>query len=122
MKIDRIIEIANKAYNEVTGVNDDVLLAQWDEKARKHRPYMQAKHGQNDGLARFIVVEIAETYEPEKTDAEQLETAWRAIFRVEAQVASVKTSLSKATHVAISKAEKKAKKQSWRGVRRGIKG
>ena len=75
MDLNKIIEIANEAYNRASGVNDDILLAQWDRKAREPRSDDKVDALLTDGLARFICVEILETYEADETNAKQLSIA-----------------------------------------------
>ena len=86
MDINEIIEIADKAYDK-----DGILSCQWDPKKRKVRK--TPLNGMKDTLARFICVEIAETYDASNTDDEQREIASSAIHRASKQCRDVADAL-----------------------------
>lgn len=77
MTINKIIKIAAKAYP------DEYLLMYWH--VRKQRP----KEGSGDGLARFIVQELYETYDADATDACQLEEAKRVMANAMYQLQAI---------------------------------
>ena len=72
MKIDEIIAITNQSYP------DGMIAQYWDEK--KHRPLgVQAARNVGDGLARFIVQELFETFDAEASDGDQITEAIRVM-------------------------------------------
>ena len=73
MTLDKIIEIANKAY-------PDEFIAQYYEN-----PDLE----NGDTLAQFITCELVETYDSEATDAQQIAEAIRVISRAAAEVQTV---------------------------------
>jgi len=79
MKIDQIIEIADKAYP------DGLISQYWDDK--KHRPIgdAQAKNV-GDGLARFIVQELFETFDSMASKENQLNEAKRVMARAVCEI------------------------------------
>ena len=95
MKVDKIIKIADKAYP------DGCIARCWD--AKNHRPrtleYMDSI-GCCDGLARFVAVEIAETYDDDCSDDEQLEQAAHAIQNAADELQRVADALADASGTA----------------------
>jgi len=67
MKLGDIINAAAEAYP------DQFILNYWDEKKGK------VKKGNGDGLAEFIAVEVAETFDADATDEVQVEVAVRVV-------------------------------------------
>jgi hydroxymethylpyrimidine/phosphomethylpyrimidine kinase len=86
MDINRIMEIADEAYDA-----DGVISCYWDAKRRKVR--RKPLHGMGDTLARFIAIELAETYDPSATDDEQRDVAARAIQKAADQCSAVADAL-----------------------------
>ena len=74
MTLNELIALASRAYDA-----DDVVLACWDPVDQKAR--RKPLHGYGDTLALFICREIAETYDPDATSAEQMAEAARVIQR-----------------------------------------
>ena len=64
MRLLELLEIAAKAYP------DEALRDHYN-----HRTGAKVWTATGDGLARFIVIELIETYEPDRSDQEQLECA-----------------------------------------------
>jgi len=82
MKLQQIIDLADKVYS-------DGLIAQyWDEKRQRVWSDRHCKDV-GDGLARFILIELVETFDPEATDEEQLNEAIRVMETAEKQIGSV---------------------------------
>ena len=73
MELARLIKRASAAYP------DDLVKDYFDAKHGEVRT--KHPHGEDDGLARFICVEIVETFDAEASDARQLKEASRAIQR-----------------------------------------
>jgi hypothetical protein len=95
MKVDKLIKIADKAYP------DGCIAACWDRKA--HRPKTLEECGGAgcyDGLARFVAVEISETYDDDCSDDEQLEQAARAIQNAADELQRVADALADASGTA----------------------
>ena len=83
MKINDLILAASKAYDA-----DGVLEGNWD--FRHERPFTRATEAAaSDGLARFICVELFETFDPQATDAAQIEEAVRVMTSAQRQVQAV---------------------------------
>lgn len=78
MKLRTLIEAANTHY-------PDEFLTQYFDLARGRLRRRSA----GDGLARFVVVEIVETYESGASDAEQIDRAIRVVRRAEYELGSV---------------------------------
>lgn len=68
MKLVEILKKANSAYF------DEVLLNYFDKDTGELKP-----DGQGDGLAKFVVFEIAETYDEDASDEDQLNEATRVM-------------------------------------------
>lgn len=85
MDINEIIKIADAAYP------DGVISCQWNDKTKQ--PRKVPLYGMGDTLARFIVIEIAETYDPKAGTQEQLRTAAHCIFRASTQCTDVEYAL-----------------------------
>jgi hypothetical protein len=82
VKLEAIIKIASAAYDP-----DDPQLVMW---------YHQDPLGNyGDGLAKFIAVEIAETYDPTATDDAQLSEATRVCSSGGRQLEDVAAALAK---------------------------
>jgi hypothetical protein len=73
MTLDQLIEIADQAYND-----DGTHLI------KKYHQDPEGKHG--DTLARFIVIELTETYDIDATETVQRETASDAMTAAENQL------------------------------------
>ena len=78
MTIDQLIQMADCYYTD-----DEMLLLHWN--ARRHAPLHQCK---GDGLAHFLVHELNDTFDPEASDVEQLNTA---IWHVQNAAAELET-------------------------------
>lgn len=73
MTLLKLLEIANKGYDE-----EGTLAMHYHAKTGKLKsPGAMTKLG--DGLARFVVVEIAETFDPEASSADQVAEAIRVM-------------------------------------------
>jgi hypothetical protein len=67
MKLLELLERANQGYP------DQYLCEYYDRKTGKR------KRGSGDTLAEFIVVELSETFDPERDDGEQIAVAVHAL-------------------------------------------
>ena len=88
MKLNKLMEIADKAYQ------DGQIMAYWDKKNQKPRSMKEAEAfggGDTAGatFARGIVVELAETFDPDGTDQEQTEQAAQTLGLVTEDIAEV---------------------------------
>lgn len=83
MKLNDLIRVADEAYP------DGVLAAQWDFDKEDVRPWGEAKEGQSDTLARFICVELKETFDADANDVDQVTGACDVITRAQDEVGSV---------------------------------
>jgi hypothetical protein len=72
---------------------DGMVLEYWDME--KEAPKRNPQGG--DTLARFIAVELAETFDPEDDDGTQIATAVRAMHRASDELATVAHALSDLT-------------------------
>ena len=88
MDINEIIRIADKAYDK-----DEVVLGYWNPLSRQVRN--KPLNGEGDTLARFVCVEIAETYDEDFSDKEQLEIAGKAMKKASEQLKKVMLALWK---------------------------
>jgi len=79
MTLETLTTIANKAYDAGSGLVLDYF----------HAP--ETNHG--DGLAKFIAVELQDTYDDTATDAAQREEAARVIRAAAAQLEAVAAAL-----------------------------
>lgn len=80
MTLNELINIASAVYP------DGLIAAEyWDFK--RECPRRNPNGG--DTLALFIAMELKDTYDPGATDAEQLETVFRAIARAQADLVAV---------------------------------
>jgi len=86
MTIQKIIDIANDAYS------DGLIAQHWDEKKQRPIGDRKAKDA-GDGLARFIVQELFETYNSTASDEVQLDEAIRVMESASRQINDVITSL-----------------------------
>lgn len=86
MDINDIIKEADAAYDR-----DEPVLAYWNLKTR--RPRKRPLFGMGDTLAKFIAIEIHETFDPKATDEEQLSEAHRVMDRAADQMQSVASKL-----------------------------
>ena len=82
----KLVEILNKA-NE--GYDDGFLTEYYNETTG------ELKDGFGDGLAKFIVVEIAETYDSEASDEDQINEAVRVLEAAKQDLDGVIDALSK---------------------------
>ncbi len=73
MTLEKLIEMANEAYG------DDLVRAYHDQPDENH----------GDTLAKFIVLELHDTFDPDATDAEQLAEAVRVMESGSRQLAHV---------------------------------
>lgn len=78
MKLLELMEKANSLY-------PDGQLSEYYDGTGK---FKDNPHG-GDGLARFIVAELSETYTPETPDASQLEEAVRVLVRARNDIDAV---------------------------------
>lgn len=79
MKLDELIEIANRGYPD-------------DEIVSYHRGETET----GDGLAKFIAVELRETFDPKTADAAQIAEAIRALSVARNEIESVIEALANA--------------------------
>lgn len=77
MKLDEIIQIADKAYP------DGLVGCYFREPAEDH----------GDTLAQFIAAEIQDTFNPKDSDCEQLEEAMRVLRKATNEIADVMDAL-----------------------------
>jgi len=82
----------NELINRASAAYSDGLIATeyWDFK--RGRPRRNPKGG--DTLALFIANEIADTYDPDASDAEQINTVSRVLFTASTDLEAVITALS----------------------------
>ena len=80
MTLDKIIEIANKAYP------DDWIQQYYEDPKLEY----------GDSLARFIMNEICETYDESCTDEQQIAEAIRVVQRAADEVQAVAYALERA--------------------------
>ena len=87
MTLNEIMEAVNHGYGE------DVIAGYWDfdnqmafTNDKNGRVVIDAMDGRTDTLARFIVVEISETYDEDGTDVEQLDEAIRVMDKAVNQI------------------------------------
>ncbi len=83
----KLVEILNKAN---AGYPDGKLGDYYDPETGDFNPA-----GEGDGLARFIVTELIETYAPNHADYLQIEMARRAISRAMLDLSLVHRTLQK---------------------------
>jgi NurA-like 5'-3' nuclease len=76
MKLSTIINIADRAY-------PDGLV----------RQAFKTKKSVGDGLAKFIVHELAETYDPKASNLDQLEEATRVVYNARRELTDVAEAL-----------------------------
>lgn len=86
MRLVEIMRVANKAYEG----KDKILSLRGFFNSRTGRPNYGAE---GDGLARFICIELSETYDSEASDSFQLETAAVAMGTVTLQCESISAAL-----------------------------
>ena len=82
----------NELINRASAAYSDGLIATeyWDFK--RERPRRNPKGG--DTLALFIANEIADTYDPDASDAEQINTVLRALSTARDDLDAVSTALA----------------------------
>ena len=68
MTLKQIVELADKNYP------DGAIISEF------------SGHDAGDGLARFIVRELRDTYDKSASDAEQIKEAWRVLDRGTAEI------------------------------------
>ena len=85
MRLNELINIASAAYSD--GL---IAVEYWDFK--KECPRRNPKGG--DTLALFVALEIKDTYDPDASDKQQLETALRAIARARGDLDAVSAALT----------------------------
>jgi len=77
MELKKLIDAANAAYP------DDLI-----------RRYEEGRTGNlGDTLAKFILLELEETFDPDATDEKQVETAARAMETAEGELAKVRKAI-----------------------------
>jgi hypothetical protein len=81
MDLNTIMQAANEAYG------DDVIADYWDEETQTCRD--ESISDRTDYIAKGIVLEIKETYEPDKDDHQQISTAVDVIDRAAREAAAV---------------------------------
>jgi hypothetical protein len=91
-----IMKAASQAYDQQ---EPDLFSGYWDFEMEKpilgedgtvtHTP----EDGRNDGLVRFLVIDLMETYEHSEDDERKLEVAIQTVERAQAQCASVVTGI-----------------------------
>ena len=74
MKLSEIIDRVDAVY-------PDGLIGQLFDKEKQRPVSKQEAEAVGDGLARFIVQELYETYDPDRTTEKQLEDALQAMER-----------------------------------------
>ena len=82
MTIKEILDIAAAGYG------DDVIRGFYDDAGQFQ------KVADGDTLARFIVLELIETFDPEATEVEQLKQAVRVMNNATADVRNVRNALN----------------------------
>ncbi|GEM_PF-955752 len=85
MTLNELINIASAAYSD--GL---IAVEYWDFK--RERPRRNSKGG--DTLALFIANEIADTYDPDTSDAQQIETVLKALSTARSDLDAVSTALA----------------------------
>ena len=91
MTLNDIMKVASRAY---CPEEPDLFDGYWDFDMEKPRLNMTGKvigepeDGRNDGLVRFLVVEIMETYEEDIDPRDQVEQVMAALDRASEQVSA----------------------------------
>jgi len=96
----RLVQLLNKA-NE--GYDDHFLSEYFHPKTGRFRK------GEGDGLARFIVIEISETFDAESTDLQQVDEAIRVMIQAREDIRRVIVALRKGRGEAFWKEQEKKK-------------
>lgn len=91
MKIEELIAIADKAYP------DGLIMA----------CFKNPKKSLGDGLAKFIALELSDTFDPDASDEEQLEEAYLAMNKALFEVNSVLSAFQDAIRKPIEERKKK---------------
>lgn len=86
MTLLRLLLAASRGYTEDT---DDGFLRQYFNNRTGQVKSRATLTKLGDGLARFIVVEIAETYDPEATDDQQIAEAIRVMDTARREIEGV---------------------------------
>ena len=89
MTLNEIMAVASRAYDA-----DGVILACWDSGNQRARK--KPRYGFGDTLALFICREIAETYDPHASSADQLAEAVRVARRAAEELGRVAAALDDA--------------------------
>ncbi|KXA93643.1 hypothetical protein AKJ64_00255 [candidate division MSBL1 archaeon SCGC-AAA259E17] len=84
MELKELLDVANEEYP------DGCLKNYYDDKG----DFIDDVH-EGDTLARFIVIEIIETYAPGESDEEQLDTAVKAMKKAKTDIKGVIRSLKR---------------------------
>jgi len=105
MTLNELIKRASAAYSD--GL---IATACWDFK-REH-PRRNPKGG--DTLAQFIANEIADTYDPDASEEEQINTVSRVLFTASADLEAVITALSDSLAVRKVPANMRVRKSACR--------
>ena len=77
MTLDELMDRANALYP------DNMILRYYQEPKRNH----------GDTLAKFIVLELQDTFDPDAPEHEQLSTARRALFRASQDIMGIQENL-----------------------------
>ena len=85
MKLNELIGIASAAYPDGW-----IATEYWDFK--RERPRRNPKGG--DTLALFIALELKDTYDPDASDAQQIEVALKALTKAQGDLEAVSTALA----------------------------
>ena len=96
MTLNEVMQVASTAYDQV---EPDLFGGYWDFETGKPKlgddgfVVRHAEDGRDDGLVRFLVVEIMETWEPELEPSDQVEQVMSAIDRASEQVAAISAAI-----------------------------
>ncbi len=82
MKCKELLDIANKGYP------DGFLSEYYDDQGN-------SKDGFGDGLAKFVVVELIETFSPDQDDAEQVSVAVHCLENAVQELQAIIEALNK---------------------------
>jgi len=96
-----LVQLLNKA-NE--GYDDHFLSEYFHPKTGKFN-----RKAEGDGLARFIVIEISETFDAESTDLQQVDEAIRVMIQAREDIRRVIVALRKGRGEAFWKEQEKKK-------------
>jgi len=83
MKINKLVKLAAKGYP------DGLVMSYWDFKKRTWKENPEA----GDSLARFIAIELAETFDRNASDSQQIDEAKRVLLSAAEQLEHVAQAL-----------------------------